>query len=1033
MKKLEKTKRETAKIAVAILTLLMISSALVLLRNSVTIGDVFTGYSATARPLSPAKDYGDLMQYDWPQAQSDEGRTGSNLGPAPDRANVLWSVSTSGSGMVSVFDEKAFVTRGNRLLAYNAITGDELYDVSASGTPSANSVNAVFKIDDTYLLVSGSGGAVCRKIATGEPVWSVATVGGGKHPGSAPYFSGQYSTSMKQWVTCDYDSTTYEALVIGYDLSDPSTEPSIAWTYVSEQSANILCCGDGKVFLGTTESHVYALDANGTRVWQSSTLGGILQQSAMYYDHKLYTSAVSWQINCFDGETGEHLWQADKGDRAFSAYRGAAGAGMIFESTDELYPYSTVGAWDAETGERLWKQPAYFNIHYATMAYADGKVYGITCDRPAGSATGGLEMPGYSFTCFDAYTGTQLWKLEGVQFTTPSIAYGNLYGVYGGQLYCIGGDPANWNYGLIGNVENQRVAVGQQGPADISTPRWVYQTGADVFSSPAVANGKVYVGSEDYNLYCLDAFTGEKIWSFQTGFYVRASPAVYNGRVYTGGDDGNFYCLDADTGAEVWTVSAGGFFPNYISSGEATPRSSPIVVNDRLYVGSLDGKVYCLDPDDGRKLYTYETGGPIFGSPAYADGTIYIASADSHMYALNAADLSYMWKTFPLNMSVEPQASNELFNVGTPVTGGGCVYIGGGIFRGMPASGVDYNAMNMSVPGGGNGGGIRFFAFNETTGESVWNQTRAGNTQPVWTQVYWNGQIIASEFFEVTVMEADNPDSGDYFPPDFSQMGRMNQNRTMGAWLGYQIQSSVAYADDLTGAKIYIGCDIGSIYCLNATDLSTLSVFLVGANVPCSPAIWDGKMYCGADNGRVYCFDDSPIVDFSLDASADKGTAMWNNETITIEGRLTSNPNMLVYSYGTDTTSGAYVPEPSEYHPGLPDATVKVSFTKPDGSDMTLDTTTDKQGYFSLSYSPTDTGEWGWVAYYEGMRTPGITYNEAYGEWNPFTVNSPAAGGGSGGEEPAPAAFPMEYVYAAIAVIVIVAVVFLAYFFLKRK
>ncbi len=122
---------------------------------------------------------------------------------------------------------------------------------------------------------------------------------------------------------------------------------------------------------------------------------------------------------------------------------------MIFESTVELDPYGTIGAWDAETGERLWKQAGYFNIHYATMAYADGKVYGIKCDQAAGRSTGGLVMPGTSFSCWDAYTGTELWNLPGIGFSTPSIAYGNLYGVSGGSLYCIGGDPADWNQGFL--------------------------------------------------------------------------------------------------------------------------------------------------------------------------------------------------------------------------------------------------------------------------------------------------------------------------------------------------------------------------------------------------------------------------------------------------------------------------------------------------------------------------------------------------------------------------------------------------------
>ena len=130
---------------------------------------------------------------------------------------------------------------------------------------------------------------------------------------------------------------------------------------------------------------------------------------------------------------------------------------------------------------------------------------------------------------------------------------------------------------------------------------------------------------------------------------------------------------------------------------------------------------------------------------------------------------------------------------------------------------------------------------------------------------------------------------------------------------------------------------------------------------------------------------------------------------------------------------GSYVAVESDMHPGIPNAEIKMSLTKPNGEDVALTATTDNSGYFTLSYSPTDVGDWGWVVYYDGQRTTGLEYNQAYGEWNPFTVNSPTAGGSEVPPPSEPEGFPMEYVYAAIAVIVIVVVVFVAYFLLKRK
>jgi eukaryotic-like serine/threonine-protein kinase len=79
--------------------------------------------------------------------------------------------------------------------------------------------------------------------------------------------------------------------------------------------------------------------------------------------------------------------------------------------------------------------------------------------------------------------------------------------------------------------------------ASTGTKLWSYTTGKQVLSSPAVANGVVYVGSFDNNVYALNAKTGAKLWSYTTGSYVWSSPVVVNGTVYVGSYDGNVYAF----------------------------------------------------------------------------------------------------------------------------------------------------------------------------------------------------------------------------------------------------------------------------------------------------------------------------------------------------------------------------------------------------------------------------------------------------------------------------------------------------------
>jgi hypothetical protein len=113
-----------------------------------------------------------------------------------------------------------------------------------------------------------------------------------------------------------------------------------------------------------------------------------------------------------------------------------------------------------------------------------------------------------------------------------------------------------------------------------------------VLSSPAVANGRVYVGSGDFDrrLYCLNATTGAQIWNATTDGAVHSSPAVAGTRVYVGSYDTRVYCFDALTGALVWTYKTG-----------ETVYSSPAVANGRVYVGSFDDTVYAF----GSRIYVF--------------------------------------------------------------------------------------------------------------------------------------------------------------------------------------------------------------------------------------------------------------------------------------------------------------------------------------------------------------------------------------------------------------------------------------------
>ena len=226
--------------------------------------------------------------------------------------------------------------------------------------------------------------------------------------------------------------------------------------------------------------------------------------------------------------------------------------------------------------------------------------------------------------CINALDGSEVWN-----FTVPinsqivhgveSIAISSSMAVANGKVY----------FGCYDrNIYCLNAATGAE--------LWNFTTGNTVESCPSIVNGYLYVGSWDGNVYCINAADGTKIWSFKTGGLVESSPAIANGYVFAGSADGKVYCFDAASGAEIWNYTTGNIV-----------ESSPTVIDNRLYVGSDGNNVYCLNATNGNKIWNYPTQSWVTSTPAVANGYVYVgtgesgsANPDKNVYCLNAADRS---------------------------------------------------------------------------------------------------------------------------------------------------------------------------------------------------------------------------------------------------------------------------------------------------------------------------------------------------------------------------------------------------------
>ncbi len=148
-------------------------------------------------------------------------------------------------------------------------------------------------------------------------------------------------------------------------------------------------------------------------------------------------------------------------------------------------------------------------------------------------------------------------------------------------------------------------------------------------SSPVIAGDLVVFGARDGFLYALDRRTGRERWRYDYKIsWVNSSPAVADGIVYVGTSDAHFVnALDAATGAEKWRFATKGIV-----------WSSPAVAGDVIVIGEGGGLVHVLDRATGAERWQLQLGGGIFSSPVVADDVVYVGSHDGGVYAMRARD-----------------------------------------------------------------------------------------------------------------------------------------------------------------------------------------------------------------------------------------------------------------------------------------------------------------------------------------------------------------------------------------------------------
>jgi outer membrane protein assembly factor BamB len=155
--------------------------------------------------------------------------------------------------------------------------------------------------------------------------------------------------------------------------------------------------------------------------------------------------------------------------------------------------------------------------------------------------------------------------------------------------------------------------------------------------------------------------------------YQFATPLVADERLYVGVDAGFVYAIGLDRGDRLWTFKA-----------EGPIHSKPALSGDDLFIGDAKGIVYDLGAEKGEKRWSTALDSEILATPLPLGTTLYVTTMSGRLYALDASTGSERWHTD----ADEKEFGFSLRRAASPVAAGGFLILGtsGGFVKAVHAS-----------------------------------------------------------------------------------------------------------------------------------------------------------------------------------------------------------------------------------------------------------------------------------------------------------------------------------------------------------
>ncbi len=401
--------------------------------------------------------------------------------------------------------------------------------------------------------------------------------------------------------------------------------------------------------------------------WKLTIPGNRPLATVAYEDGLIFVGGGygSYEFYAIEATTGKVAWMFKAGDDGPTA--AVVRKGYVVFNTESCIIYvlkSKTGekVWEKWLGDPLMSQPA-ADDQYVYMAYPgnDGTHHLACMTLAHGKPVWDVKIAGdlisapiidkgsVYITCFDGTiyryareTGKLVWS-DSKQATSAPTIYEDKVFVSLRQTEKVGQDKVKQYEGLA-TLDN---ATGKQQQKDLwvrrEAPYLVHGRSGAKTSAQAELDASVGFGSAPSTAKINQAKdnVGQAsvagCWAYQG-----SRPVVRNSRAYNAMGD-EVQCVDAKTGRKIWSNKydikeegiGGRFF------------APPAWANNKLFFGSGNGEVYCIQERSGKLLWKEKVEGSVSFQPAIAKGMVFVACDNGNLYCINTGDVNddgwYMW------------------------------------------------------------------------------------------------------------------------------------------------------------------------------------------------------------------------------------------------------------------------------------------------------------------------------------------------------------------------------------------------------